>query len=192
MRQKVSVGKLDNILFSADLEFNSHIYSKNSDANITEILLHAEARPVRYGGYFLCSEHYELVQNYSPTSGLLKTSINTFEIGGGFGGDHLDVSGVISLTTAGFSPGEFSVLNYTRSSLNTEVAYKFNSFYWLTGLRFGSLNYSDDIFNDGRFWGLWGGVGKEFSPKTSLVFFPGAYNRRPMIILTLCIPFGGS
>lgn len=162
--------QLDNVLFSADLELNTHLYSKNSEANITETVLHLEARPVHYGGYFICSEHYERVQNYSPSDGLLETGINIFEIGGGYGGNHLDVSGVASFTSARFSPGLFSVLDYTRSSVKSEVSYRINSLYWISGIRFGRLNYSDDVFNDGKFWGLWGGVGKEFSPKTSLEF----------------------
>jgi len=162
--------QLDNVLFSADLELNTHLYSKNSDANITETLVHVEARPVRYGGYFLCSDRYERLQSYSASDGLVEMGINTFDIGGGYGGDHLDVSGKASFSNGRFSPGEFALLNYNRSSVESEVSYRINALYWLAGLRFGRLDYSDDLFNDGRFWGMWGGVGKEITPKTSLEF----------------------
>ncbi|MFC1582723.1 hypothetical protein ACFL4W_04215 [Planctomycetota bacterium] len=162
--------QLQNVLFVGELELNSHRYSQNSDASVTETSLFLEARPVHRGGYLVFSESYQLRQNYSPTDGLLKTAINELKLGGGFGGNHLDINAAATLTTGSYSPSSFQGLNYSRTAFDAEVKYLHNSLYWLGGLGFGRLSYSDDLLNDGRFWGLMGGVGKEFSPKTTLEF----------------------
>ncbi len=167
---KFEYEQLDNVLFLGELELNSSMYSSNKDANITETYLNLEARPVHYGGYMVFGERYELVQSYSPADGLMKIGVNNLKIGGGYAGNHLDVSGNLSFLTGTYSPGDFSFLNYKRTALENEIRYRVNSLTWITGLSFGNLNYADSIFNDASFWALTGGVSKDFTEKTTLEF----------------------
>lgn len=64
--------------------------SHNSEANITQTAFHAAYTPVSYGARLIFTEDYRLTQNYSPADGLVDTSVNTLELGGGYRGYHLD------------------------------------------------------------------------------------------------------
>ena len=114
---RVEYEKLQNVLFDADLKFDILTYFESDDANMVETFLHMGIRPVRSGAYMVFSEDYERVQNYSPTEGLLETSINVLKLGGGYRGYHLDCYIVAESATATYSPHEFDSLDYGKTDI---------------------------------------------------------------------------
>lgn len=170
---KFEYEKYEKVLFSTELELDSNLYIDNSGANITEMFFRTEGKPGtlrKYGAYGLFAGQYERYQSYSPDRGLLAGNLTSLEAGGGYQGGHLDSYGTVSFTRGFFSPDEFSVLDYSKTAFSGNFEYRIHTLCWIGGFEFGQLNYKSNLFNDGNFWSLKGGIKKDFSIKTSLEF----------------------
>ena len=163
---RVEYEKLDNVLFEGELILDSHSYLENSDADIVETTLHLQAKPVRSGAYLVFSEDFSIVQNYSAAGGPVETTANYLNIGGGYRGYHLDVSGKAVFESTSYS--EYTDLDYTVTGIEGDIEYLFESFYILGGIESGALSYRGDQLNDGNRFSMFAGAGKRFYPKSMI------------------------